>query len=549
MTRSILLILLLTLLLPACTTTSSSPTLTPSPLPTLIPLSPSPLPTASPPPPSPTPYPYESPDWFKDSTLYLIFVRSFADSNGDGIGDLNGITSRLDYLQSLGVNTLWLMPIFPSPSAHGYDVTDFTAINPEYGTLQDLQTLLQAAHARDMHIILDYVPSHLSNQNPIFQDAYNNPQSRYANWFVWTNDTHTRYAGFADLSEMPRFNHYEPEVVQYLTESALFWLDLDGDGDYTDGVDGFRIDNATFPPQEFFYAFRHSLKTANPNTLILGETWVTRVGDLARFFPNQFDALFDFPFYAQFQGNPEFNVDALLAGKGIPALLDVLIKDELKAYPPEGIPVRFLSNHDTNRIATEVEGNPARLRLAPVLLASFPGVPMLYYGEEIGMYGQKGGPPHWDNYRREPMDWYTAEQGEGQTTWFTPQDGWNKPNDGISVEEQDLDSGSLLNFYRRVFALRAENPALSRGGLQVLPLTVESAGPWGLLRQADAQMLVALFNFGDAAQTITVQAFPFDAPNGLTDLLTGETYPPATTGEPYTLPIPATIALWLIPTP
>jgi alpha-amylase len=496
--------------------------------------------------PSPTNISYVTPDWFKNAVLYLVYVRSFADSNGDGLGDLNGVTGKLDYLASLGVNTLWLMPIFPSPSEHGYDVQDFMAINPEYGTLADLQTLVSEAHERDIKVLLDFVPSHLSDQHPYFQDAYKNPASIYSDWFVWTNEAHSTYAGFANLAEMPRFNHYNPEVVAYLSEVALFWLDLDNDGDYLDGIDGFRIDNATFPPQEFFYALRDSLKQANPEALILGETWVNNPSDMNRFFENQFDALFDFPLYSILQGNQNFNGDGLLAGKNSPALLTILLEEQAARYPDEAISVRFANNHDTNRIATEVGGISNRMRLSPVLLASLPGVPLIYYGEEIGMFGQKGGPPAWDAYRREPMDWYSNEVGPEHATWFIPEDRWNKPLDGISVEEQDKDPDSLLNFYRKIFEHRQKLAVLRDGTIQKLVLQGSSPGPWGIVRKLDGEKLVALFNFSDTDQQIIIDQFPFSAENVI-DLISGNIFPGSQEGEVYTMSLPATSAFWLTP--
>lgn len=490
--------------------------------------------------------PYESPDWFRSATLYLIYVRSFADSDGDGIGDLNGVAEKLDYLQSLSVDTLWLMPIYPSPSVHGYDVIDFMAVNPEYGTLEDLQSLVAAAHARSMRILLDFVPSHLSSQNTIFQDAYSHPDSPYNEWFVWTNDAHTTYASFADLKEMPRFNHFNPQVVDYLSETALYWLDLDGDGDYRDGIDGFRVDNATFPPQEFFYTLRARIKEVNPEALLLGETWVTNSSDLSRYFNNQFDALFDFPLYALLQGNQNFNGDGLLAGESSPTLLTVLLQDEARYFPEEGIPVRFANNHDTNRIATEVDGNMGRERLVPALIGFLHGVPVIYYGEEIGMFGQKGGPPAWDNYRREPMDWYAAETGPDHTTWFQPDDRSNQPADGISVEEQEDAPESLLNFYRHVYQLRRQYPAITQGELQVLDLQAEAAGPWGVLRKAGSDQLVGLFNFSDQQQTVTIKDFPFSSPQ-LIDLLTDQEYGTVEKGARFMIVLPAAGAVWLGP--
>ena len=205
------------------------------------------------------------------------------------------------------------------------------------------------------------------------------------------------YASFAGNEGMPRFNHFNPEVVDYLIESALYWLDLDGDGDFSDGIDGFRVDNATFPPQEFLNSLRQGIKSANPEALLLGETWVHNPSDLSRFYIDQFDALFDFPMYEILQGNRDSNADGMLAGKGFPVLLTSLLNDEVEKFPPEAYAVRFMSNHDTNRNATELKGDPDRQRMAAALLTGLPGPIMVYYGEEIGMLGQKGGAPAYDN--------------------------------------------------------------------------------------------------------------------------------------------------------
>ena len=286
-------------------------------------------PTATQPVLTPTPIPYQSPDWFDQAVLYSIFVRSFADSDGDGIGDLNGITNRLDYLETLGVDVIWLLPIHPSPSYHGYDVSDYFAVNPDYGTLEDLQALTDAAHQRGMRLILDLVSSHLSNQNPLFQEAYGNPDAENEDWFEFTNDDNTQYAGFINLREMPRFNHYNPGVVNYLTEAALYWIDLDQDGDYSDGIDGFRVDNATYPPREFFASLRQSLKAANPEILLLGEVWVEDTRTLTTYYPDMFDALFNFPMYKIVQGSQDANNDNLLVGSTRPVLLEIAVLDEL----------------------------------------------------------------------------------------------------------------------------------------------------------------------------------------------------------------------------
>jgi glycosidase len=494
--------------------------------------------------PTSTPTPYQAPDWFDHAVLYSIFVRSYADSDGDGIGDINGITNQLDYIESLGVDVIWLLPIYPSPSYHGYDVTDFFSVNPDYGTLEDLQNLVDAVHARGMHLILDFVPSHLSNQNPLFLEAYRNPGAENEDWFVFTNDTNTRYAGFADSPEMPRFNHFNPEVVQYLVDAALFWLDLDGDADMLDGVDGFRVDNATFPPPEFFITFRQQIKTADPDALLLGETWVTDPRSMSIYYQDQFDALFDFPLYSITQGNQNINKDGMLYGKISPILLTSLMEEEAERYPPEAQSVRFFSNHDTNRIATEVNGELAREKLAASLLTCLPGPIMLYYGEEIGMLGQKGSAPWWDAYRREPMDWYAAESGPDHATWFMEEDRWNAPNDGISVEEEHLDPTSLLNHWRLLLNLRADNPALGQGELTILDFSATSAGGLAIHRTQAEDSVVCVFNFGPEDIEITLDAPPFSA-SQLQDLISGEKYPQIQEGTPYTFSLPAAGAVIL----
>lgn len=512
---------------------SPPPTTTPLPTATMV------QPTAT-----QTPLPYTSPDWFQDAVIYEIFVRSFADSDEDGIGDLQGITNNLDYIASLGADTIWLMPIHPSPSQHGYDVIDYFAVNPQYGDMEDLQTMVDEAHARGMRVILDFVPSHLSDQNPLFAGTYGDPTADNSEWFVWTNDAHTLYATFAGIREMPRFNHYNPEVVDYLIEAALFWLDLDDDGDFTDGIDGFRVDNATFPPQEFLMSFRQGVKSANPDALILGETWVHNPSDLSIYFENQFDALFDFPLYEALQGNRDFNGDGILAGDDFPVLLTSLINQEAEKFPPAGIPVRFLSNHDTNRIATELKGDAERLRLAAALQAALPGPQMIYYGEEIGMLGQKGGPPEYDNYRREPMDWYADQEGDGQTTWFRPDDRWNQPYDGISVEEQDDNPDSLLNFYRRMMDLRHSHSALLNGDFEIIEIESSGIGPWGFLRRDEHENILALYNFASEEVEVTLTEFPFSA-GGLVDLISGREFPATTPGDLYVLKMTPSSALLL----
>jgi glycosidase len=518
--QGVLLLVALALLAACAPAPAAAPTIAASPTPA----------------PTPTSIPYSTPSWFEHAVVYEIYVRSFADSDGDGIGDLNGVAGRLDYLAGLNVDVIWLMPIYPSPSVHGYDVSDFFDVNPEYGSLADLQNLVAAVHERGMRILLDFVPSHLSDENPLFAETYGNPAAENSDWFAFTNDAHTRYASFAENLDMPRFNHYNPEVVAYLTDAALFWLGQ--------GVDGFRVDNVTFPPQEFFVSLRQSLKAQYPDALLLGEAWVTDPRSLSIYYPDQFDALFDFPLYNLLQALPNGPGDGVLNGRSSTSLVSSLFKEEAARYPAGSLGLRFLSNHDTDRIASETRDDAARQRLAASLLGALPGPILLYYGEELGMPGRKCISPHYDSCRRAPMDWAADEQGDGQTAWFVEDVSFNAPGDGISLAEEDADPASLLNHYRRVLALYASTPGLQ--GSQIEFPAAEWSGQGGLafVRGSGDEAILALFNFSDAELSLTLSAFPL-ATSELGDLLSGASYPGAESGAAWSITMPAKSALWL----
>jgi len=470
-----------------------------------------------------TPPPYTTPAWFRDGGLYQIFVRSFYDSNGDGIGDLDGITAQLDYIQALGVNTLWLTPIFGADSYHGYDTTDYYSINPDFGTKADLIELVDAAHARGLHIVLDYVASHTSNQHPFFKAAYAQPDSEYSDWYIWEDDQHLTYQSFFGVASLPTLNHSTPAVNDYMLEVAQYWMDLDDDGDYTDGIDGWRCDYALGSPHSFWQQLRRTLKPLNPDVLLLGEVWVQDAAAQEPYFENEFDALFNFPLFMGSMGGTERSNDNLWTGDGAAAAITTLLDEQARILPPEAIPVNFFSNHDTDRLATELSEMPDRLDLIPWFLAALPHPPAIYYGEELGMFGHKGGGPIYDEYRREPMDWYAAG-GQGQTTWFKPK--YTLPNDGISVEEEAADPASLLNTYRAALALRAAQPALRDGRYTTLRVNPRP-GVIAFWRATDDQIITAFFNIGLKASTFSFD--PTTAPGPLADtptnLVTGAPQP------------------------
>lgn len=494
----------------------------------------------------------DTPTWSSEGILYEILVRSFYDSDGDGTGDLAGVTAKLDYVRSLHAGVLWLLPIHPSPTYHGYDVTDYMAVNPDYGTLEDMQTLVEAAHEQGIKVIMDLVVNHTSDEHPFFEDARGNPQSRYADWYLWTNDAHTAYQAFGGYKDMPKLNHQNPAVVEYVLEIARFWMDLDGDGDYTDGVDGFRCDVAKEVPLGTWQALRKEMRSHNPDSFLLGEVWDMNARNLTKWYDEAFDALFNFPLYGSLAGSNDSVEDSTLAGAGEPKLARQTVLAQNSLFPPGYQIVQFLNNHDTDRVMSDVGGDWERARTAATLLLTLPGTPMIYYGEEIGTKGTKGkGNPYWDEYRREPMDWYAAETGPGMATWFKPGDRNNKPDDGISVEEQSGAAESLLEHYRALGALRLAHPALLRGSFAAAKVT-GSEMVLAYTRHAPAgsgspeELFLVVLNMDFMAQDVTLElSSAYAGPFGAVDALSGEAWPDVPAGAPYAVKVPARSGLIL----
>lgn len=414
-------------------------------------------------------------EWFGDGIMYQVFVRSFYDSDGDGIGDLRGVTQQLDYIQNLGANIIWLSPIHPSPSYHGYDVTDYYNVNPDFGTKDDLLALIQAVHERGMYIIMDYIANHTSNQHPMFAERFGEPDAPDGDFYTWTNEAHTAYAGFAGLSSMPKINYDSPFAREYMTDVATYWLDPNADGSTVDGFDGLRCDVAVGPPLNFWAEVRNAMQNVNPDAVLLAEAWVRSALDLRDYVQgNAFNAAFDFPTLHAFIADHDTNGDSVAAGASPADILETVMLASVTLYREGTHLVKFVNNHDTNRIMSEVEGDFDRARAAAVLLMTAPGTPMIYYGEEIGMFGVKGkGNPYWDEYRREPMDWYESETGEGMTTWFAPNDRYNIPFDLVSVEEEADDPASLLNLYRTLTEIRNNTPSLREAQAAKIDLSPE----------------------------------------------------------------------------
>ncbi|MBT3391812.1 MAG: alpha-amylase, partial [Chloroflexi bacterium] len=346
-------------------------------------------------------------DWWRDAVFYEIFVRSFYDSDCDGIGDFNGITQKLDYLQALGVNAIWLMPIHPSPSYHGYDVLNYYAVNHEYGSMDDFQRLLDEIHRREMHLIVDLVLNHTSSAHPFFVDANNNPNSPYRDWYIWSdtdpgNGWHQGaqgyYYGFF-WSGMPDLNYTNPEVTAQMNNVVRYWLD-------DIGVDGFRIDAAkhliedgdqrenTPATHDWYKKFYAVYKTDHPNAYTVGEVYGAG-GFIAQTYTDQLDHVFNFELASGFVNSANGR-----SNTGINSAYTLTLKNML-----EGNFATFLTNHDQNRTMSVFNGDLGKAKTAASLLLTAPGTPFIYYGEEIGMQGKKP-----DEDIRLPMQWSADQQ-------------------------------------------------------------------------------------------------------------------------------------------
>lgn len=388
---------------------------------------------------------YSFPEWAKGKVVYEIFLRSFYDTDGDGKGDLKGLTTKLDYLKELGVDIIWLTPIFDSPSYHGYDIKDYKKINPDYGTNEDFFNMVKEAHKRNIKIVLDLVLNHASNKEEHFRDAYGNQDSKYDRWFYFSNIENTIYHDwyFRDdakrretiSSKMPAWNTNNPEVLNYHLEIAKYWMDPNGDGDLNDGVDGYRLDYVRGPSHNYWKLFNSKLKDFNKEALLIGEAWVD-LEAMKPYFNNEMDTVFDFPV----QGSMT---------SGVMSDIKKIIEQQREEFSKGTQFARFMSNHDLDRFPNYIP--EPRLKVFASLIYTLNGMPTLYYGDEIGA---KGEGVDGDQGRRAPFEWYKDNKGEGMTRWTAL---YNKEIDGISVEEQDKVEGSLLEQYKKLAKIRKEN--------------------------------------------------------------------------------------------
>jgi len=362
------------------------------------------------------------PTWLQEAVIYQIFVERFAPDPGKSFvtpaersgfygGTLRGVIAKLDYLQELGVTCLWLTPIFPSPSHHGYDPVSHDTIEPRLGTEADWETLVNSAHQRGLRIILDYVANHISNEHPAFKAAQkeqNNPTYAWFRFREWPDS----YDCFFDVPDQPEVNSDHPAVRAYFIEQASKWLKW--------GCDGFRLDYAHGVTHAFWSAFRAATRALKADSIMIGE--ITTSPDLVRSYAGRMDGCLDFKLLELLRGFFAFNTLTV-------SQFEKVLEQHFAYFGSGLVLPSFLDNHDMNRFLWVVKGDQRRLKLAALCQFTLPAPPIIYYGTEVGL-SQLQAVGRLEESRL-PMLW--------------------------EEEEQDQ---SLLSFYRSLIAFRRQNPAI-----------------------------------------------------------------------------------------
>ncbi len=444
-------------------------------------------------------------DWKKE-IVYQIFPRSYFDSNGDHVGDLKGISHKLGYLHDLGITAILINPVFRAREYHNYFADDFFSVDPSLGTNLDFFTLVRRAHSMHMKVLLDMEVQYVADGHPWLAQTLKNPASPFSD-FVWTKGS-----AFFGLNinwwpgrkvEVAAINPDNEKVKEYVKSIFRYWAVPNGHA--SSGVDGFRIDH-----------MMDDLDSKHVKKNMLSEFWLPIVQDIRNLKPNAYflaeqadwgngsdcltkadvDAVFAFPLYFAFQS---LQKDKLTKAS----------EDIIKQAKSEKNQFTFIENHDVQRYASSVKSNPALLRLGAVFNLTCFGVPILYYGQELGMKGTQG---KWNSDGNDipvrlAYRWTRLVNGTGSANFYRNTGPWDrtgdqKDKDGISAQEESLSKGSLLNFYRKLIQMRRSEPALQSGSLAI----AEVANPnvFGYWRSLTNRSILVLLNLSDKPQTVNV---------------------------------------------
>lgn len=475
--------------------------------------------------------------------FYEIYVRSFSDSNGDGIGDLNGVLSKLDYLKatdgeddsnSLGIDGVWFMPIFTSPSQHKYDVTDYYSIDPTYGTMEDFENLLDEFHQRGIRVIIDMVINHTSDEHPWFKQAVeslnNGTDSKYKNYYNFTTEpeldeegnvvgytpvegnTEGYYYESRFVSTMPDLNLSNADTVNDIKSIMKFWIEK--------GVDGYRLDACKYYFSEDAYesiAFLKTIveycKSINPNFYLIGEVWDSDYV-ISEYYKSGIDSLFNFDcsFTGAYQGlfNNINTGNGKKLGERVTEWNELIRNNNLNA-----IDAPFISNHDTVRSASYLENSSDR-KLAASLYMLLPGNTFIYYGEEIGMTGG------WENdsNKRLPIKW-SFEESDLDIVSPTGAHYIAPPFEGVYDQLEDADS--LLNHYKALIKLKNQNPEIQRAQV----VSASDLGNYNVAAYTcayEGSSVMVIHNITSTAKTVDLKSNGYESYNIMRGFITATDY-------------------------
>ena len=443
----------------------------------------------------------------KYRNYYEVFVYSFYDSDGDGIGDLKGVDEKLGYIKDLGCNGIWMMPIMPSPTYHKYDVTDYMSIDPEYGTMEDFEKLLKDAHENDINVIIDFVMNHSSSKHEWFVKAceylrgldpsdersieeltaecpyvgyYHFAREKLKDTYYEVSGTPFYYEG-EFWSEMPDLNYASEDLWNEFETIIKFWTDK--------GVDGFRMD-ATMHFEEGDTGFNTSVmnrayecaKKYNPDFYMVSEVWAGE-STIASYYDSKTDSLFNFD-----AAGPEGILLGAVRGNVKASRLVSSMKkyeDDFGAVYPDYVDAAFLTNHDMGRVSNSLNGDKEAIKFAGGLLGSMSGSIYVYYGEEIGMKSQGTK----DENKRLPMIW-----GEDAGMCTGPADADKGiESDFGSVADQSEDPDSILNYYKHVLRIRNTYPEIARGAITILDAATDG-NKAVIIKEYNGEKIAILYN-------------------------------------------------------
>ncbi|GLY16081.1 maltose alpha-D-glucosyltransferase [Kineosporia rhizophila] len=551
------------------------------------------------------------PNWYRKAVFYEVLVRAFADSNGSGSGDFTGLIGKLDYIQSLGVDCLWLPPFYASPLRDGgYDIADYCAVLPEFGTMPDFQEFVAQAHARGLRVITDLVINHTSDAHPWFQSSRNDPEGPYGDFYVWSDtdelyqdariifvDTESsnwtfdpvrrQYFWHRFFSHQPDLNFENPAVGEAILDVVRFWMDM--------GIDGFRLDAVPYLFEEdgtncenlpqthsFLRKLRTTIDEEYPGRILLAEAnqWPK---DVVEYFGTEDEPechmCFHFPvmpriYYALRDEKAKPIVDILAETPDIPAhgqwgtflrnhdelTLEMVTTEERAAmygwYAPDP---RMRANIGIRRrLATLLDGSRAEIELAHALVLSMPGSPTLYYGDEIGM-GDNIWLPDRDAVRT-PMQW-TPDRNAGFSTadpgklYLPAVQSLQYHYAAVNVEAQLATSSSLLNWVRSMLQIRREHPAFGMGTYQAVEADNPAVLAFLRVYQGDPEtgtapeILLCVNNLSRTAQATTLNLPHWTADHEISDIFGGTGFKPVPQTGELTLTMGSRDFYWLSITP